>query len=120
MNKVILAGRIANNIQLKKYDEGKYLVRLTLAINNGKDREADFIPITAFGRAAEIIDRYANKGDSILVEGRLKEDRYEKDGEKIYRLSVVANSVELMERKHKEAEIGSEWKEVDTQEVFED
>jgi single-strand DNA-binding protein len=58
--------------------------------------EATFVDITLWGRQAEIASEYASKGSQILVEGRLKLDSWEKDGQKHSKLKVVGERVVLL------------------------
>ncbi|MCI6272227.1 MAG: single-stranded DNA-binding protein [Erysipelotrichaceae bacterium] len=94
MNKVILTGKITKEIELKKSENGKEFTQFSIAVKRNKE-EVDFIDITAFESSAVFLNKFAKKGDSVSVEGKLKNNTYEKDGVKRYRLTVVADSVEL-------------------------
>ena len=94
-NKTILMGRIARDVELKNIRSGTSLVELGIAVNercktqNGEWGEAvHFINVTFWGKRAEIISQYLSKGDAILVEGRLKQSRWESDGQAHSRLTV--------------------------------
>lgn len=70
MNKVLLIGRMVKDVTIET--KGNIRVYGTIAINNGKDKQADFIPFVAFGKTAELIaDYYGKKGDPIAIEGKV-------------------------------------------------
>lgn len=94
MNKVILTGRFTKNVELKKSEGGKDYINFTVAIKKNKD-EAEFIDVTAFDNNAVFISKYGKKGDVLNLEAHLQNRVYEKDGTKQYRISVIADSVEL-------------------------
>jgi single-strand DNA-binding protein len=58
--------------------------------------EATFVDITLWGRTAEIANEYLSKGSPVLIEGRLKLDRWEKDGQKHSKLKVVGERLQML------------------------
>jgi len=58
--------------------------------------ETQFIEITLWARTAEVASEYLSKGSSVLIEGRLKLDRWEKDGEKHSKLRVVGEKMQML------------------------
>jgi single-strand DNA-binding protein len=65
--------------------------------NDGTGPTADFIRVTAFGKTAELVDRYLKKGRKVSVEGRIQNNNYtDKDGKTVYRDDVIANRVEFL------------------------
>lgn len=96
MNKVILLGRLTKEVELIISKSGKSIGKFTLAINNGKDKPADFIEVTVFGKTAENMVNYTKKGDMISVEGSIKNNNYEKDGKKVYTYQVLGNVVRFI------------------------
>ena len=62
-----------------------------------KDDPADFIFCSAFGKTAELIAEYVKKGNNLGVQGRLQQDTYEKDGEKISKTGVTVDKIEFLE-----------------------
>ena len=105
MNSVTLTGRLTRDPQIRYAAQSQMAVaNFTLAVDRarakeGQDRDADFPDIVAFGKTAEIIEKYAAKGSLIGVSGRLQTRTYEKDGRKVYVTEVVAERVELLGRK---------------------
>lgn len=102
MNKVILAGRLTKDIEMRYTQTGKAIARFILAVNRrvSKDKEkqqADFIPIIVWNKLAEICSKYLTKGSQILVEGHLQiRDYVAQDGKKHYIAEVIAQELEFM------------------------
>src|ERR1051326_5119235 len=84
-NKVILAGNLTRDPELRYTPKGTAVAKLGLAINrswrdsqtNELREEVTFVDVDAFGRAAETIAQYLKKGRPILIEGRLRYDTWE-------------------------------------------
>src|SRR6516162_6387584 len=84
-NKVILAGNLTRDPELRYTPKGTAVARITLAVNRTytageggeKKEEVSFVDVDAFGRQAEVISQYMKKGRPLLVEGRLKQDTWE-------------------------------------------
>ena len=100
MNLCVLHGRMARNAEMRTSQAGKAFARFTVAVDraakNGEERAADFISCVAFGRTAEMIERYFPKGKEILLEGHIQTGSYEaKDGTKRYTVDVLVDRVEF-------------------------
>ena len=99
-NLVILTGRLTKDPELKHGASGTAYCKFTLAVNRmKKDDPADFIFCSAFGKTAELIAEYVKKGNNLGVQGRLQQDTYEKDGEKISKTGVTVDKIEFLEGK---------------------
>ena len=104
MNKVILMGNLTKDPdQLRTTPSGVSVLDLRLAVNrkfkggDGELRdETCFVNVSAWGKEAESCSKYLAKGSQILVEGRLKYDEWEKNGQKQSRISVVAERVQFL------------------------
>lgn len=105
MNSVTLTGRLVRDPQVRYAPQNQMAVaNFTLAVDrmrgrDGQEQTADFPDIVAFGKTAEIIEKYTSKGSLIGVSGRLQTRTYEKDGRKVFVTEVVAERVELLGRK---------------------
>ena len=105
MNSVTLTGRLVRDPQVRYAPQNQMAVaNFTLAVDrmrgrDGQEQTADFPDIVAFGKTAEIIEKYTSKGSLIGVSGRLQSRTYEKDGRKVFVTEVVAERVELLGRK---------------------
>ena len=103
-NKVILMGNLTRDPELRVTPKGTAVCQIGLAVNSSyKDKdgnareEVTFVDVDVFGRQAEVIAKYMNKGRPILVEGRLKLDSWEsKEGEKRSKLKVVLDNFQFV------------------------
>ena len=93
LNTVTLAGNLCRDPELKHTTSGKAVVQFTVAVNDRDD--ATFVDCEAWEKTAENVAEYLHKGDGVGVEGRLKMDRWEKDGQKRSKLKVVAFRVQF-------------------------
>src|SRR5436309_13149045 len=105
-NKVILAGNLTRDPELRYTPKGTAVTRFGLAINRNwtsetgeKKEEVTFVDVDAFGRQAEVIAQYMRKGRPFLVEGRLKLDQWEDKNthQKRSRLGVVLESFSFLD-----------------------
>ena len=105
-NKVILAGNLTRDPELRYTPKGMAIAKLGMAINRTWKNEAGeskeevtFVDVDAFGRSAEVIAQYLKKGRPILVEGRLKLDSWEdkQTNQKKSRLGVVLESFQFLD-----------------------
>ena len=105
-NKILLMGNLTRDPQLKYLPSQTAVVEFGLAVNhrfrtaNGEDREeVMFIDCTAFGKQAEVINQYCQKGKQLFVEGRLKLDQWDdkQTGQKRSRLGVVLESFSFLD-----------------------
>jgi single-strand DNA-binding protein len=102
-NKVILMGNLTRDPELRVTANGNSICKLGLATSrvyttkDGERREeTTFVDIDAFGKQAEVINKYMRKGRPIMVEGRLKLDQWESDGQKRSKLSVVLETFQFL------------------------
>ena len=98
-NKVILIGRMTRDIEVRYTSTGMAVGDFSLAVNGQmKDKHdiVSFIDVTAWGRTAEVIAEYGGKGKQILVEGKLRQERWEKDGQARSKLKVVCERMQLL------------------------
>ncbi len=103
MNRVELMGRLARDPEIRQGETMS--ARFTVAVSRRKKDETDFISCVAFGKTAELLDKYFHKGHRIGVSGRLLTGSYEKkDGTRVYTTDVVADEIDFIETK---AEAGS-------------
>lgn len=101
MNKVILCGNITNDLELRQTTSGKNVLGFTVALNEGygEKKTTEFVDCTAWENTAEIVAKYCHKGSKLLIEGKLRSDSYEKNGEKRKKIYVLADRVELLDPK---------------------
>ena len=105
MNRVFLAGNLTRDPEIRYSQTGKAVADLNLAVNrrykttSGELKEDTcFVNIVAWDRQAELAGEYLRKGSAILVEGSLRLDQWESNGEKRSRLRVVADRIQFLDR----------------------
>src|SRR3954454_21319865 len=111
-NKVILAGNLTRDPELRYTPKGTAIARIGMAINRtwktetGETKEeVTFVDIDAFGRQAEVISQYMRKGRPLLVEGRLKLDQWEDKNthQKQSKLKVILESFSFLDSRGADA-----------------
>ena len=103
-NKVQLIGHVGNDPEIKNLDGGKKVANLTIATNDTyknekgeKVEQTEWHKVVAWGKTAEIIEKYVTKGKEIAIEGKLTHRSYDdKNGEKRYITEVVVNDILLL------------------------
>lgn len=98
INNVMLMGRLTRDAELKTTNNGKSVTEFSLAVDKGNDG-ASFFDVVAWEKTAEIINQYTNKGSRVLVQGRLDQQTWEKDGQKRSKVVVIAFDVTLLDSK---------------------
>lgn len=104
-NRVILLGHLTRDPELRYVTKKTAVSDVGLAVNDRikKDgewtEEVTFVEVTLWGRSAEVANEYLSKGSPLLIEGRLKLDTWEKDGQKRSRLKVVAEKMQMLANK---------------------
>ena len=113
-NRVILIGNLTRDPEVRYTPQGTSVCNFGIAVNrkfkqgDEAKEEVTFINIVVFGKQADTCGQYLNKGSSVLVEGRLKENRWEtEEGQKRSRHEVVAQSVRFLSRKQGDANTSS-------------
>lgn len=100
MNVVVLIGRLTRDPELRYIPETQNAVcTFTLAVDRpmSREKQADFIRITVFGRQAENCAKFITKGRQVAVEGRIQTGSYQnKNGDTVYTTDVIANRVEFL------------------------
>ena len=104
MNKVILIGRLVKDPEMRYTQSGKGVCSFALAVDRRFSKEgqqtADFIPIVAWNKLAEVVGDNLTKGRRISVEGRMQVRNYDaQDGTKRYVTEVIADEVEFLDSK---------------------
>jgi len=103
-NTVQLIGHVGQEPEIKTFDGGKKLANLTIATNDSykndkgeKVETTEWHKVVAWGKTADIIEKYVTKGKEIAIEGKLTHRSYDdKNGEKRYITEVVVNEVLLL------------------------
>lgn len=113
MNKVILIGNLANDVETKTTTSGKLVAQFRLATqrrytNAQGAREADFHTIICWGKTAENCARYIHKGRKVSVEGSIQYRSYDaQDGSKRYVTEIIADNVEFLDSSRNDDQAGN-------------
>lgn len=101
-NRVILMGNVTRDVELRYTNSGTAVTDISLAVNDRVKKgdqwveETTFVDITLWGRQAEVASEYVSKGSPILVEGELKMDSWEQDGQKRSKHFVRVDKFKLL------------------------
>ena len=106
-NRVQLIGNVGNDPEVKTFDGGKKVANLTIATNESyrndkgeKVEQTELHRVVAWGKTAEIIEKYVSKGKEIAIDGKLTHRSYDdKNGEKRYITEVVVSEITLLGNK---------------------
>jgi single-strand DNA-binding protein len=93
-NQVIIIGRIASELNLHYAPTGTPICNFNFA--TGKDEDVVFIECSAFNKTAELLCQYSGKGQSLCVVGRLKQDKWEKEGHKFSKIKVLVDKIQFL------------------------
>ena len=102
MNKVILIGNLASDVESRTTSSGIANSTFKLAVqrrfsNAQGVREADFLPVVCWRQTAEVASKYLSKGRKVAVEGSIQTRSYDaKDGSKRYVTEIIADNVEFL------------------------
>jgi len=102
-NRVILVGNLTRDVELRYTPTQTAVTEVGLAVNDRRKsqtgewiEETTFVDVTIWGRTAEVCSEHLGKGSPILIEGRLKLDSWETDGQKRSKLRVVCERMQML------------------------
>lgn len=101
-NRVVLVGNLTRDVEIRHIASGTAVAEIGLAVNekvkkNGEwVEEPVFVDVTLWGRTAEVASEYCGKGSNVLIEGKLRLQSWEKDGQKRSKLTVTADSFQML------------------------
>lgn len=102
INKVVLVGRLTKDAELKTMNSGSAKLDFSVAFNTAKKDgtgykdEGNFVNLTYWGNVAKAIEPMMKKGQQVVIEGHLKQDRWEKDGQKHFELRLIPDAVQII------------------------
>ena len=119
MNSVQIIGRLTKDIELKYTSKTQTAVAtFRLAVDRiKKDDGAVFIRCKAFGKRAEIMEKYISKGDPVAIQGRWEQDAYEKDGVKHVLDYVAVENFDFIGTKKKSDDVPDGFAQVNDEEL---
>jgi len=102
INHVVLVGRLTRDAELKYTAGGQAVCKFSVAVNRRKkngdqwEDEANYFDVVLWGRQGESLNQYLSKGKSVGVEGELRQDRWQQDGQNRSKVEIVANNIQLL------------------------
>jgi single-strand DNA-binding protein len=102
INHVVLIGRLTRDAELKSMPSGQAVCKFSIAVNRRKkngdqwEDEASFFDIVVWGKQGETLHQYLVKGKMVGIEGELRQDRWQQDGQNRSKVEIVSNYVQLL------------------------
>ena len=102
LNHVVLIGRLTREAELKFTSGGQAVCKFSIAVNRRKksgdqwEDEANFFDVVLWGRQGEALHQYLVKGKMVGVDGELRQDRWQQDGQNRSKVEIVANNLQLL------------------------
>lgn len=102
INHVVLVGRLTRDAELRYTSSGIPVCNFAIAVNRRKrtgddwSEEASFFDIVLWGRQGEALNQYLVKGRQVAIDGELRQNRWEQDGQQRSRVEIVANNLQLL------------------------
>ncbi|MDR3303727.1 MAG: single-stranded DNA-binding protein [Treponema sp.] len=102
LNHVVLIGRLTRDAELKYTANGQAVCKFSIAVNRRRKtgdqwvEEVSFFDIVVWGRMGESLNQYLIKGKMVAIDGELRQDRWEQDGQNRSKVDVVANNIQLL------------------------
>jgi single-strand DNA-binding protein len=102
LNHVLLIGRLTADSEIRFTAGGMAICKFSVAVNDRRKHgeewvdEASFFNVDLFGKSGETLNQFLVKGKQVAIDGKLHQDRWEKDGQKQSRIGIIANNVQLL------------------------
>jgi single-strand DNA-binding protein len=102
INRVVLVGRLTRDAELKYTSAGQAVCKFSVAVNrrrkNGDqwEDEANYFDVVLWGRQGESLNQYLVKGKAVGIDGELRQDRWQQDGQNRSKVEIVANNIQLL------------------------
>jgi single-strand DNA-binding protein len=102
LNRVVLIGRLTRDAETKFTQNGQAVCKFSLAVNRKRkvgdqwEDEVGFFDAVLWGRQAETLNQYLTKGKQIGIDGELRQNRWEQDGQKHSKVEIFVNNVQLL------------------------
>ncbi|MFP4562754.1 MAG: single-stranded DNA-binding protein [Spirochaetia bacterium] len=102
INVVVLVGRLVRDAELKYTSSGYPVCKFSIAINRRRKQgdqwvdEANFFDINLWGKRAEALAQYLTKGTQVGIQGELRQNKWEQDGQPRSKIEITANDIQLL------------------------
>ena len=105
LNRVTLIGNVGKDPEIKTFASGNKVASITLATSerykdrNGEQKEdTEWHSVQAFGKLADVVERFVHKGSLLYLDGKIRTRSYEVDGRTVYRTEILADHIQMLDR----------------------
>lgn len=113
LNKVLLIGNVGKDPEIKTFASGNKVANITLATSerykdrNGEQKEeTEWHSVQAFGKLADVVERFIHKGSLLYLDGKIRTRSYEADGRTMYRTEIIADHIQMLDRRENRPALG--------------
>ena len=113
LNKVLLIGNVGKDPEIKTFASGNKVAQITLATTerykdrNGEQKEeTEWHSVQAFGKLADVVERFVHKGSLLYLDGKIRTRSYEADGRTVYRTEILADHIQMLDRRENRPALG--------------
>lgn len=113
LNKVLLIGNVGKDPEIKTFASGNKVASITLATTerykdrNGEQKEeTEWHSVQAFGKLADVVERFVHKGSLLYLDGKIRTRSYEADGRTMYRTEILADHIQMLDRRENRPALG--------------
>lgn len=113
LNKVLLIGNVGKDPEIKTFASGNKVASITLATSerykdrNGEQKEeTEWHSVQAFGKLADVVERFVHKGSLLYLDGKIRTRSYEADGRTMYRTEILADHIQMLDRRENRPALG--------------
>ena len=106
LNRVTLIGNVGKDPEIKTFASGNKVAQITLATSerykdrNGEQKEeTEWHSVQAFGKLADVVERFVHKGSLLYLDGKIRTRSYEADGRTVYRTEILADHIQMLDRR---------------------
>ena len=113
LNRVLLIGNVGKDPEIKTFASGNKVANITLATSerykdrNGEQKEeTEWHSVQAFGKLADVVERFVHKGSLLYLDGKIRTRSYEADGRTMYRTEILADHIQMLDRRENRPALG--------------
>ena len=113
LNKVTIIGNVGKDPEIKTFASGNKVANITLATSerykdrNGEQKEdTEWHSVQAFGKLADVVERFVHKGSLLYLDGKIRTRSYEADGRTVYRTEILADHIQMLDRRENRPALG--------------
>ena len=105
LNRVTLIGNVGKDPEIKTFASGNKVASISLATTerykdrNGEQKEdTEWHSVQAFGKLADVVERFVHKGSLLYLDGKIRTRSYEADGRTVFRTEILADHIQILDR----------------------